>query len=222
MSHDCVNAEGSALAAPEPPRTMRLMGTAMGAEYEYEWPRPPEGGYTAGDLDRLPNLPPHTELIDGSLVFAARQSNFHMRTLRMLEQHLVRRSPPELEVIRQMTVTLGRGNRPEPDVMLVRAEAVTDFGLTSFRPEDVLLAAEVVSPDSVDRDRETKHRKYAAAGIRHYWRVENDDGHAVVYTFELEPATLVYAPTGVYHEQLKVTVPFPVDIDLSEIQAPNG
>lgn len=206
---------------------MRLMGAELSAEPEYEyeyepgyeWPRPPEGGYTAGDLDRLPNLPPHTELIDGSLVFAARQSSFRMRTLRVLEQRLVRCRPPEFEVIREMTVTLGRANRPEPDITLVRAAAATDLALTSFRPEDVLLAAEVVSPDSVDRDRETKHRKYAAAGIRHHWRVENDGGRAVVYAFELEPATLTYAPTGVHHEQLKVTVPFPVDIDLSEVRA---
>lgn len=40
----------------------------MSVEPGYEWPRPPEGGYVAEDLDRLPNLPPHTELIDGSLV----------------------------------------------------------------------------------------------------------------------------------------------------------
>lgn len=31
------------------------------------WPVPPEGGWTADDLDRIPGLPPHTELIDGSL-----------------------------------------------------------------------------------------------------------------------------------------------------------
>lgn len=35
------------------------------------WPTPPTGGWTADDLDRIPNLPPHTELIDASLVFAA-------------------------------------------------------------------------------------------------------------------------------------------------------
>jgi Uma2 family endonuclease len=194
----------------------------MSVEPEHEWPRPPEGGYTADDLDRLPNLPPHTELIDGSLVFASPQAKFHMRAIRMLEKHFLRCAPPEVDVIREMTVTLGRGNRPEPDIMLVRAEALTDPAQTSYRPEGVLLAAEVVFPDSVDRDRETKHRRYASAGIRHYWRVENDGGRAVVYTFELEPATLVYAPTGVYHDQLKVTVPFPVDVDLSEVQAPRA
>ena len=30
--------------------------------------------------------------------------------------------------------------------------------------------------------------KYARARIPHYWRVENHDGRAVVYVFELEPA----------------------------------
>ncbi|QPP08172.1 Uma2 family endonuclease [Streptomyces bathyalis] len=198
------------------------MAAVMSVEPEYEWPRPPQGGYTADDLDRLPNLPPHTELIDGSLVFASPQAYFHMRAIRVLEKHSLRCAPPEVEVIREMTVTLGRANRPEPDIMLVHAEAVTGPAQTSYRPEDVILAAEVVSPDSVDRDRDTKHRKYAAAGIRHFWRVENDGGHAVVYTFELEPATLTYAPTGVYHDELKVSVPFPVDIDLSEVRAPNS
>lgn len=194
----------------------------MSVEPEHEWPRPPEGGYTADDLDRLPNLPPHTELIDGSLVFVSPQAYFHMRAIRMLEKHFLRCAPPEVEVIREMTVTLGRGNRPEPDIMVVRAAALTSPAQTSFRPEDVILAAEVVSPDSVDRDRETKHRKYAAAGIRHFWRVENDGGDAVVYTFELEPATGTYMPMGTYREQLKVSVPFAVDIDLSEVRAPKS
>ncbi|MFJ5729931.1 hypothetical protein ACIQC2_17880 [Streptomyces paradoxus] len=43
------------------------------------WPTSPEGGWTADDLDRLPNLPPHTELIDGSLVFVSPQTVFHER-----------------------------------------------------------------------------------------------------------------------------------------------
>lgn len=194
----------------------------MSVEPEYEWPRPPVGGYTADDLERLPNLPPHTELIDGSLVFVSPQAKFHMRAIRVLEQHLLRCAPPDTEVIREMTVTLGRRNRPEPDIMLVRADADTGLSQTSYRPEDVILAAEVVSPDSVDRDRETKHRKYAAAGIRHYWRVENDSGSPVVYVFELEPASGTYVPMGTYREQLKVSVPFSVDIDLAEVQVPDS
>ena len=49
------------------------------------WPIPPEGGWTSDDLDRLPNLPPHTELIDGSLVFVSPQTLFHSRAVSFFE-----------------------------------------------------------------------------------------------------------------------------------------
>ena len=189
----------------------------MSVEPEYTWPQPPVGGYHAEDLDRLPHLPPHTELIDGSLVFVSPQTKFHMRAVRLLEHSLLQTAPPELEVVREMTVTLGPRNRPEPDVMVVSANADTGPRQTSYRPDDVLLAVEVVSEDSEERDRDAKPRKYAAAGIAHYWRVENDDGRPVVYVFELEPATRTYAVTGIHREQLKLTVPFGVDIDLTAI-----
>lgn len=56
-----------------------------GLDDDYEWARPPEGGWTADGLDELPNLPPHTELIDGSLVFVSPQTSFHMRAIRLLD-----------------------------------------------------------------------------------------------------------------------------------------
>ncbi|MBO8196436.1 Uma2 family endonuclease [Streptomyces oryzae] len=188
-------------------------------EPEYAWPRPPVGGYTAEDLDRLPNLPPHTELIDGSLVFVSPRAKFHMRMVNLLTQSLEQQAPTSMEVLREMTVTLDRSNRPEPDVMLVRAEADEGLQQTTCRPEDVLLAVEVVSPDSLTRDRSTKPGKYAAAGIPHFWRVENDGDRAVVYVFELEPATQTYVPVGIHHERLKVSVPCPLDIDLTRISS---
>lgn len=49
----------------------------MTAEPIPDWLRPPPGGFTADDLDRLPDLPPHTELIDASLVLVSPQSRFH-------------------------------------------------------------------------------------------------------------------------------------------------
>lgn len=36
------------------------------------WPVPPQDGYTVDDLFTLPDLPPHTELLDGSLVLRVR------------------------------------------------------------------------------------------------------------------------------------------------------
>ncbi|SEQ02512.1 hypothetical protein SAMN05216481_103330 [Streptomyces radiopugnans] len=60
----------------------------------------PDGGWTAEDLDRIPGLPSHTRLLDGELVLRAPQTVFHMRAMRLLENHLLQAAPPELEVVR--------------------------------------------------------------------------------------------------------------------------
>ncbi|CQR61902.1 Conserved Hypothetical Protein [Streptomyces leeuwenhoekii] len=88
-----------------------------GLDDVYERPRPPEGGWRADDLDELPSLPPHTELIDGSLVFGSPRTNLHSRVIRLLDNALlVAQVPDELDVTREMTVRLIERKRPEPDV----------------------------------------------------------------------------------------------------------
>jgi Uma2 family endonuclease len=179
------------------------------------WPMPPSGGYTAEDLDTLPDLPPHTELIDGSLVFVSPQSAFHVRTIRILEYGLLRAMPDGFDVMREMTVVIDDQQRPEPDLIVLPADALGDGDETKYDAEDIVLAVEVVSPESRGRDRETKPLKYARAGIRHFWRVEKENGKPVVYVFELEPATGAYVPTGIHRDRLKLSVPFDIDIDLT-------
>ncbi|WP_329229739.1 Uma2 family endonuclease [Streptomyces sp. NBC_00111] len=181
------------------------------------WPVPPQDGYTVDDLFTLPDLPPHTELLDGSLVFASPQRRFHSKTIDLLMNGLRSSVPVDLKVEREMTVVLDRRNGPEPDVSVVRAAAVVDLEQTRFQAADVRLAVEVVSPDSEARDRETKPHKYAAAGIEHFWLVEmtGTDQHPVVRVYELDPVTKAYALTGIHHDRLKTGVPFPVDIDIS-------
>ncbi|CAM5505399.1 hypothetical protein GCM10010329_63640 [Streptomyces spiroverticillatus] len=188
-----------------------------GLDESHEWVRPPVGGWTADDLDRLPNLPPHTELIDGSLVFMSPQTFFHMATLRLLENALWSQAPEDWRVVREMTTKLAKRDRPEPDLMLVREEALTGPSQTWYAPEDLLLAVEIVSEESTERDRETKPRKYAKAGIPHFWRVEENHGLPVVYVYELDPATQEYVATGIFHDRLKLSVPFPIDIDLTAV-----
>ncbi|MEU3756013.1 Uma2 family endonuclease [Streptomyces olivoreticuli] len=183
------------------------------------WPIPPPGGWTVDHLFSLPDLPPHTELIDGSLVFVSPQRDFHALTLFLLERGVRQTVPDSLRVKREMAVVINSHNAPEPDLSVVRAEAVTGRRQTRYDVKDVVLAVEVVSPDSEARDRDTKPRKYARAGIRHFWRVEmvGEEDRPVVYVYELDPATKSYIATGIYHDHLKLTVPFDIDIDLSEI-----
>ncbi|MCM2576725.1 Uma2 family endonuclease [Streptomyces meridianus] len=191
----------------------------MTAEPLPAWAVPPRGGFTADDLDRIPELPPHTELIDGSLVFVSPQKSFHSLVVYLLEHALRARAPESLRVRREMSVVLGPRNRPEPDITVLRADAVTDEAdETGYEAADVALAVEVVSPESEERDRKRKPQLYAEAGIAHFWRVEKGEGRRpVVYVYELDPATRTYVPTGIHHDRLKVSVPFTIDIDLTEI-----
>ncbi len=122
-------------------------------------------GYTVDDLFTLPDLPRHTELIDGSLVFASPQTNFHCTAVDLLMSGLRTSRPAEFKISRDMTVILDRRNGSEPDVSVIRAAAVTGRDQMSFQGRDVLLAIEVVTRASASRDRTTKPWKYAAAGI---------------------------------------------------------
>ncbi|GAA3157902.1 Uma2 family endonuclease [Streptomyces rameus] len=196
--------------------------TAESAEHRVpQWPVPPQDGYTVDDLFTLPDLPPHTELIDGSLVFVSPQRRFHANVIDLLVNGLRGGLPVEFRVSREMTVILDNRNGPEPDVSVIRADAITGPGQTRYEAGDVLLAVEVVSPDSESRDRTTKPQKYAAAGIPNFWRVEENgtSGHPVVHVYELDPLTKAYIHTGMHRDRVKVGAPYVIDIDLTAIDA---
>ncbi|MFC4030695.1 Uma2 family endonuclease [Streptomyces polygonati] len=192
----------------------------MTAEPLPGWAFPPPAGFTADDLDRIPDLPPHTELIDGSLVFVSPQKSFHTLAMDLLVYALRAQVPEDLRVRREMTIVLNKHNRPEPDISIVRAEAVpgTEHDETSYRASDVVLAVEVVSPESEARDRERKPSLYADAGIPYFWRVERGaGGRPVVYAYQFDVVTRSYVSVGIFHDQLKLPAPFTIEIDLTEI-----
>lgn len=181
------------------------------------WPVPPTDGYTVDEFFTL-DLPPHAELIDGSLVFVSPQRKFHTLAMYLLEQGLRIHVPDDLRVRREMAVVLGKRNAPEPDLVVVTAEADGDQCQTRYQAADVLLAVEVVSPDSEDRDRDTKPRKYAGAGIQNFWLVEMaENSRPVIWTYELDPVNKKYISTGVHRDRLKLSVPYDIDIDLTAI-----
>ncbi|MFI6323159.1 Uma2 family endonuclease [Nonomuraea sp. NPDC050556] len=180
-----------------------------------DWVFPPPGGFTAESLDHLPDLPAHTELIDGSLVFVSPQRAFHSTILFVLQKELVKSVPPGFRVRREMSIILDSSQRPEPDLIILRPETEINRDTTSFSAKDVLLVVEVVSPESAVRDRKRKPQLYAEAGIPHFWRIED----TVVHVYELDAPNPVYAVTGIHHDRLKLSVPFDLDIDLTEVDA---
>jgi Uma2 family endonuclease len=178
-----------------------------------DWMRP-DGGFFADDLDHLPELPPHTELIDGGLILVSPQKQRHMKLVSRLHFGLGQAVPAGVEAVREMSIVLSDRQRPEPDVAVIDAGFLDDEA-TWYPAEAVLLAIEVESPESRVRDRERKPQLYARAGIRHFWRIEENEGEPVVYVYELDPATSTYALSGIHHNRLKLDVPFTSDLDLN-------
>ncbi|MFJ4484432.1 Uma2 family endonuclease [Streptomyces longwoodensis] len=185
-----------------------------------DWMRPPrEEGWFAEDLDRLPEAPRHTELIDGALVFMmSPQRSWHGRLVTSLTTTLMAIAPDGHEVEREMTIRLDQRNRPEPDLLVTTAPYDPDR--TWYAPDQVCLVIEVVSPESAHRDRTVKLHKYAAAGIAHYWCVEEEDDAPVVHVYELDGPTGTYAPAGIFRGSLKRPVPFPITLDLDQLTPP--
>jgi Uma2 family endonuclease len=187
-----------------------------------DWLQPPRAeGWFADDLDSLTEAPRHTELIDGALVFMmSPQRRWHGRTVTALTNALDAQAPDGIEVDREMTIRLDDRNRPEADVLATSVPLGSD--LTWFAPADVLLAIEVVSPESAHRDRTVKLRKYAEAGIAHYWIVEEHDTKPVVHVYELDEPTSAYVAAGIFRDELEVQVPFPITLDLNNLARVKG
>lgn len=72
----------------------------------------------------------------------------------------------------------------EPDLIFVKREHAARFAPQHLiGPPD--LAVEIVSPDSVARDRVTKLREYAQAGIPEYWVIDARPDHEQVDVYML-------------------------------------
>ncbi|WP_454859460.1 Uma2 family endonuclease [Promicromonospora soli] len=185
-----------------------------------DWMRPPRPeGWLAEDLDNLPDAPRHTELIDGALVFMmSPQRRWHSNVIFALRTLLLQQAPDGIVIDNEMTVRLDKYNRPEPDV--IASTASIPLNATWYEAEDVVLAVEVVSPESEHRDKAVKPHKYAEAGIRNFWRVEDEDGigSTAVHVYELDDLTRAYVAIGIFRDTLKVELPFPIELDVQSLR----
>ncbi|MFG2847206.1 hypothetical protein ACGF12_29135 [Kitasatospora sp. NPDC048296] len=60
--------------------------------------------------------------------------------------------------------------------------------------------------------------QYAKAGIPFYWRVEQGQGRVpVVHTYVLDAASQSYRAGELFAGLVKAVVPYPVEVDLTEL-----
>ncbi|WP_106396968.1 Uma2 family endonuclease [Actinocorallia populi] len=157
------------------------------------------------------------EIVDGMVVVSPSASQRHDRLARLLANALEDAAGQDWNADTDFDVRLQDvplSNR-RPDVVVYRADTLD---VVPTRPEHVLLVAEVVSPGSETTDRIVKTEQYAKAGIAFYWRVEQAaTGVPLVYTYVLDPAAGVYREGDVFAGVVKVSAPFPVEVDLGSL-----
>jgi len=110
------------------------------------------------------------ELLDGQIVEMTPIGGAHAACVIRLNDLLSRRSRSDTSVSVQNPVTLAERWEPQPDLAVLRRAGGLS-GAWLPKPQDVLLVIEVADT-SLERDRDVKIPRYAAAGIAEAWLVD--------------------------------------------------
>lgn len=119
------------------------------------------------------------ELLEGWLVVKMSKNPPHRVVTRLIRQALERLIAEGWYVDSQEPITT-LDSEPEPDVTVVRGDTL-DYLDRHPNPEEVALVVEVAEA-TLKRDRSTKKRIYARAGIEVYWLVNLVNQQIEVYT----------------------------------------
>lgn len=183
----------------------------------YRVPMPSPGGYTADELDRCGELPPHTELIDASLVFSLFAGDVQALVRSALDRYRGEASPVEAEEERRPGVMIKLGHAdPHSDILSVQVQAADAEWCSWFPPAAVALVIEVAPAGESSRSAE-RARAHLATGVPLFWSFEEDADATVVHVHELANDARSARPT-VLRDRLQAARPFEVDFDLNRIR----
>jgi Uma2 family endonuclease len=122
------------------------------------------------------------ELIDGEPILNASPSKLHQRILKNLTLalgHIEQQAGAQWEVLPGLGVLVSDTKRPEPDLLIVPNFPSVD--LTRRDSDDVIVAFEILSPSTSDRDLRWKRAAYTSLpSLTHYVIVAQDAVEIVV------------------------------------------
>lgn len=164
---------------------------------------PANGEWTYEDFLQLPDDGNRYEIIEGVLHVTNAPNSNHQFTVGEISAELrnfVKRGKLGRVIVAPFEVHLSVHTRPvQPDVLFIRAERVPSGQFPFFEGAPDLIV-EVMSPESVRRDRITKFTAYESAGVPEYWIV---NPHArIVEVYVLSAGE--YALLGEYRDNEQV------------------
>jgi Uma2 family endonuclease len=167
--------------------------------------------YTVEDVLLLPDDAPRVELRDGVMIVVPSPSIGHQKIGNLVWLWLLQHAPEVFEPATAVGVAVSLNDSLEPDVLLLHRPIT--FTHHFVVPDQVALVVEVVSPGTKRRDRLEKPAEYAAAGIPHYWRIEQDPLHVFAYDL-VEGRYELVADSA---DELVLTAPFEIRLPISDI-----
>ncbi len=138
------------------------------------------------------------EVLDGELYMTPSPTYRHQRIVSRLHSLLaayVSRQGLGEVLTAPMDVVLSETNVVQPDVLFVRADRLPPITAKHI-PVAPDLIVEVLSPASLEQDREDKKTVYARHGVRHYWIVDPDNRTFEVFELAGSEYGLAGAFTG--------------------------
>jgi Uma2 family endonuclease len=151
------------------------------------------------------------ELLEGWLVTKMPKSPPHRITTQLTRDALAGLLPPHWYVDDQEPITT-EDSEPEPDISVVRGER-RQYRDRHPGAADIALVIEV-SDTTLQRDRTSKKRIYARAGIAVYWIINLPEQHIEVYT---RPISDAEEPNYQQREDYQIDDVVPVFLDGAEI-----
>jgi Uma2 family endonuclease len=127
----------------------------------------------------------HYEWVDGDVIKMSPVSGWHQLQFQFLIAiltHFVewKKAGLVMSAPFQMKLEMKRRGR-EPDLIFVRADRLEKMKKNHFDgPAD--LAVEIVSPESVVRDRVEKFHEYEESGVREFWLLDSEGAPTEFYT----------------------------------------
>jgi Uma2 family endonuclease len=141
---------------------------------------PPQGGWAEDDFLRLPGN--HLAEFDHGRIEVLRMpSELHQLLVAFLYRALadhVAASALGVVLFAPFPIKLWEGKLREPDIVFMRREHADRRQGKFWRGADLVM--EVISPDDRGRDRITKRREYALAGIPEYWLIDTEARTVIV------------------------------------------
>jgi Uma2 family endonuclease len=177
-------------------------------------------GLTAKDYEALPDeVSRRIEVVDGAIIVTPSPRRDHQFIMFRLADDIYEAVHGRYRVTADVDVRL----RDEPLLVRKADIVVYDAALPSeavMRPAHCALVVEIMSPGSVTTDQNDKPAEYAAAGIEHFWRIEDINEKArtlKIFRYQLDRTTHTYALAGLDTDTLTVTDPFHLTIKLADL-----